>query len=464
MDVHIYRPFIDMRSSRGFIKSDFNSATANGNTPVSPPVNYNLLDRMVRNDEVISTAFDTTVDMVTRNGQDFIPLSDDKTRNKSTLNKIKSKLFRLNWEEVQDNLIYCMLYYGDAFLELRRKKKGSKTSPVEELHMLETTEMRIVYDPHGEVTAYVQRPFSIAGLSKKDIFKKERESGVWFKPWEVIHYTMKKVGAKVYSETPLEPVSRLWTMKLAGHNYIEKLLWNLPPEVMVHLSKANKTQRDEFMSMLQRRKQNPGYIPVSYGDADSGIDVQTIPFDAGERILKVLEYARESVLMITRVPPVWVGLVNRDGANRGNSEAQVFSFETRIRKLQQRLNNKNSLELLPALGFDKWLYSYNPVTSKSEKEVIENIAVLHSLNVKPEALVKYAKRNGLTDFEPDDFEKPDLDMMGGFGGDNQTATNKTAPSRKGEDKRTDSMTNNRGRTGGSEAGAKKTDEKNKKQR
>ena len=449
--------FIDVRSSRGIVRNftvNNPTFTVNNAPIIQPPADYNLLDSMVRNDEVISTAFDTTVDMVSRNGWDFVPKDDTGTAKKEA-ERATEKFKQLKFSEVLDNWVYSSLYYGDVFVELRKKHgKG-----INELHILETTEMRIVHDEHGEIMAFVQRPFRTGGFSQKDLVTKEIDSGVWFKPEEVLHYAIKTVGSQVYSQTPLEPVARLWSAKLYAHNYLLAAYRDITPEVFIHLKAANKDQKEDFMSSLQRKKQFPAIPIVTWGTADSGVDISEIKFDPGQETKWVLEYLREAVLMITRVPPVWIGLVNREGSNRGNSEAQVFSFETRIRKIQQKIQDKINMELMPKLGFRRVEFNFNPITGKNEKEVLQNAAILHGMSVKPEAIFKYLKRNGITDIQPDDF----IDPMEANGA-NQEGTNQTAPSRQGEDKAVDNMKSNLNSSGVSDAGAAKTAEKDAKVR
>ena len=117
---------------------------------------------------------------------------------------------------------------------------------------------------------------------------------------------------------------------------------------------------------------------------------------------------------------------------------------------------------MPKLGFQFIEFNFNPISFKSEKEAIQNAAVLSSINIKPSGIMKYLKRNGITDFSEDDFTTPEemMEQMQGMGSDdgsgNQTSRNKVSPSRKPSDKM--SVTNNRDQTGSSSAGAKKREQ------
>jgi len=67
--------------------------------------------------------------------------------------------------------------------------------------------MRMIYDIHGKVEGYVQRPFNLTGMSEKQIREKEGTiekplQGIFFNPDEVIHFRMKWIGSQVYSYNP----------------------------------------------------------------------------------------------------------------------------------------------------------------------------------------------------------------------------------------------------------------------
>ena len=136
---------ISIRESQGIVK-DLYDPVMKIREPLSE---YKVMLDLVRRDPTLARAFDIIVDFATHRGVDFIRGS------KKTRDRLRKLFDDLNFKQVLPNLIYSLLYYGDAFLELRRN--NSKTT--NELWVLETTEMRIVHDEHGKVLGYVQRPF-----------------------------------------------------------------------------------------------------------------------------------------------------------------------------------------------------------------------------------------------------------------------------------------------------------------
>ena len=452
--------FMNTRASKGIVRN-YASATpsSGGNTKdffpiVNPVSDYNLLDRMVRNDDVISAAFDIIVDMTTMNGWDFIPKvgKEDNDSAKKEADKARTKFFQLDFGVAIDNVLYSMLYYGDSWLELRKKRgKG-----INELHTLESTEMRISHNEHGEVHAYVQRPFNLVNLRPEEIRTKENELGIWFKPEEVIHFAIKKVGSTVYSQTPLEPLARIWSTRLMAIDYLFKSYRDLPPEILIHLSGASDKQAEDLMGQFIRKQQFPGRPIISHGKEDSKIDLKKIEFNPGEALNATMEFLRNSIVNYFRIPRSWLPGATA-GSNRGDAESQGFNLVSKLRKIQIKLQNQINKDLMPKLGFNLIEFNFNPVSARDEKNVIANASVLQSMNLKPEAVIRYLHRNGITDVRKEDFKTPE--EMNMFSQKNQTASNQLSPSRQPMDKNTQDMAKGVDSAGVSDSGGKKLEDR-----
>src|SRR3990167_1293040 len=102
MRVNLVVPALSMRSSLGFVK-DYSPQPGEVQLPLS---DYNTLLSMVRNDEIISTAFETVRDTATQNGFHFVPKSNAKNQReiKRQLDEATSKFEELNWSAVENNL------------------------------------------------------------------------------------------------------------------------------------------------------------------------------------------------------------------------------------------------------------------------------------------------------------------------------------------------------------------------
>lgn len=415
---------LDVRASRGIVKDySLPTTSAQSHTPVS---DYSILMDMARNDPILFTAIDLTRDLVTFNGFDFT--GDDSKRQ-------KAKDFFLNdldFDEVMDNVLFQLLVYGDAFLELRYDATGK----LAELHPLETSQMEIKYDKHGEITGYIQKPTGTT----------DKKNWIEFTTDEVIYFRAYWIGSQVYSYSPFKPIVRSYNARVFGNHYVSEIFRTLPPEVIYFLKQANKEQRELFVQNLIRAKTNVGSGLIMQGD---GVDAKLlqIAFDSG--LVNVLEYLRKEVLTITRVPPFWVGIT--DGSNRSTAEAEMIPFETKIRKLQNKIVSKVNKELMPKTEFKDLKFKYNPISLMDEKLIMENAMQMKGIGLtsddeKNHPIISYLKEHGVN--LPEDAKILD-----------ETAIPKDAfPSRFGDNPKGNKMTSNVNKKGVSEDGKEKRQE------
>lgn len=420
---------MDVRASRGVVK-DEQSAKDTASKAESREHYLEVYLDMFLADPIISTAIDTTVDMVTRNGFKLI-LRDGETAADSTIKKANKMLKdELDLDTVLDNLIYQLLIYGSTYLEKRRTEGGR----INELWALEATEMAIKHDIHGKILGYVQ---------------KSGKNDIEFSPEEVVYIPLRQIGTRVEGYEPLEPVARTFSTNVFAHNYLRDVFLNLPPKYLYVLQGSGPEQRKKLIEQIKLAKRDPTIDIVTQILRDSKLEVQTLQPSFDDSLLKILEYAREQILLVTRVPPVWVGLVNNDGANRGNSEAQIFSFETKIKKIQQKIESAFDRQLLPELGLDKFRFKFNSVSLKEEKQIIENARQFRDMGLDEDTIIDYLKNNGVGLRDDAKFEEVDTpkskDLM---------------PSRRRANRMTDDINSELDRTGVSEQAAQKAQQNN----
>lgn len=409
---------IETRASKG-VPKDFVSyfTTSNG---TDKEVNKLFLD-MVRNDPIISSAMDITIETATHNGYNFFP-KPTKEDEKYEKQAQEAKLYFddvLDYDIVQDNIFANLFLYQDCPVELRANNQRK----INELHVLEMTELDVEYGEHGEIVRYKQNT---------------NTSNAEWSADEVMFIQSRQIGSKVKSYNPLESVSLNYATLLYANSHLLSILKNMPPKLLFILKNADKQTRSMFIQNLRLARVNPAIDLVANGEAEA----KTIEFTYNG-LFEVLKYVRGQVLMITRVPPVWVGIIEADGANRGNSEAQISAFMARIMKMQQRVASHINKDLLPRLGYKNVWFKYNPPSLKIEKEIIENAERLSNLGSNPEVISRYLSERGIRvgkgQIEKVDAKK-DKDLM---------------DSRKRKDGATEGVTSNLDRDGVSEAGAKK---------
>ena len=443
---------IQMRESQGLVK-DIYDPSADIRQPLSE---YRTMLQLIHSDNTLATAYDIVVDFATHRGFDFI--QGDKTER----DKHRVLFANMKFRPVLVNIMYQMCYYGDAYLELRRN--GSKT--INELWPLETTEMRIIYDIHGKVTGYVQRPFSLTGLSEEDIKEKEGtlkapNMGIFFKPEEVIHFRMKWIGSQVYSYNPNEPISTVAATKLYAGNYLMNIFINMPPRYVAHLAGISKSEyanaKGQFRSAKTNYKKTIAFSRSN--DPQSKLQIQKIEPPYDKELIDIIKYLNNEVLKITGVPRSW--LEESGTENRGVTEAEQRPFDVKIMALHRNvLEPVFNKKLLPALGYSKksagtdthLAFRFNEISRKGEKEILENLRVLKEMGLTHEGVVRYMEERGILGLDGDDFEEP-IDPTGMGGGIPKPKD--AFPSRQKMNKSIQDMTQNRNEAGVSDNSAKK---------
>lgn len=424
----------DERASKGAVK-DYWTSVNNGTTEYKdPPYMYDILMDMVEADPSLFAATSLTVDLATHKGYSF------EGKNARDIERAQ-KLFddTLDFDEVIDNILWQLLIYGDAYLEVRWNQ--SKTE-VKELNPLETTEMVLNYDEHGEISEYIQQPKG-----------KGKEHWIRFKPDEVIYFRHYWVGTQVQSRSPFKSISRSYAAKVDANNYLRSLFRNVPPKIVYFLKNANEKQRKLFIENLVRAKTNPNMDIIAQGEAFESKVLQS-KFDDG--LMPILAYLQKQVLMVTRVPPHWIGML--EGANRGIGENVVIPYETKIKKIQQKVASQLSKELLPKLKLSNLKFKWNPISLLDEKTIVEIMNTMKAMMMDGETIIEYGRDHGLELRAEAEIENPMEDMIeNGVGGAQKQSDN--APSRKGADKKNGSMTSTVNQKGVSEAGGKKLESK-----
>lgn len=418
MKVRPFDELLQVRASRGIIE-DYRPATKE--LLIEPTADYKTLLEMVNRDPVIWTAFDLTIDVATYNGYDF----DGEGESDSLKKKFEDEL---DFDQVIKNILWQMLIFGDAFLEVGAKnwKEGDE---VTEIHPLPTHEMSIRYDKNGEILGYVQRPMNTRDTTKWIDFPTEK----------IIYFRHYWIGNRVYSYSQLEPAAKGYASKIYANNFLEKLFTNLHPKIVYFVQNASKDEFTNFIENVRRAKVNPAIDIVAKGQGDAKL--LQYAFDGG--LIDVLEYLRSEVLMVTRVPKIWVGMT--DSSNRSTAEASIIPFETKVKRIQQVTESIINRELMPKINSSQRL-RFNPISLMDEKSIFQNAQILSSLQIQTESehpVITYLKSKAVK--MPKDAKIMSFTEMQAD----------SAPSRQRENLQTDKMGTNINQKGVSEAGGAK---------
>ena len=424
---------IQMRESRGLVK-DIHDNNVRPRQPLSA---YRTMLQLIQNNTTLAAAYDIVMETATYRGFDFIR-GDKKERE-----QLRELFDKLNFSQVLPNIIYSLVYYGDAYLELRKKNSAKPN----ELYPLETTEMRIIYDQHGVVEGYVQRQFNTSNFTEEQMQEKEgqiipraeggdgkKTFGVFFKEEEVVHFRMKWIGSQVYSYNPNEPILETAATRLYAGNYLFNIFINMPPRYIAHLAGIGpadfKNAKKEFQSTKTNYKKTIAFSRSS--DPTSKLELKKIDPPYDKELIEIISWLDNELIKITRVPRTWI---ERPGVvNRGMGESITLPYDIHIKYIHNNvLAIPINRKLLPKVFkvSVKSRLKFNEASRKGELEILTNAGLIRNFGAKPEALVRYLDERGICGFDPEDFEEQQL-------GTPEAAM----PSRKRENKNTDSMTQN----------------------
>lgn len=420
---------IEERASKSIVEDYYTYNFPSNSKYNEPPSLYEVEMDMVEADSVLFSAVSLTVDLVTYNGYSFIGDNTDKV-------KACKKLFNnfYDFDQVIDNLTWQLIVYGDAYMELVWDESRTR---VMELHPLNTPEIVQKYNPNGDILYYLQK---VNGKSEKEWIRFEYD--------DVIYFRRYWIGTQVYSHCPFKSISRSYATKVHSNDYLSSIFNNLPPKLVYFLKNANDKQRKLFIENLYRAKTNPNIDIVAQGEAFDSKMLQ-VAFDAG--LLNVLNYLRQEILMVTRCPPHWVGML--EGANRGIGENVVIPYETNIKKIQHTIASQINRQLMPKIGLNDIEFKWNAISLLDEKTILGNMQMMSSMRFDSDSIIDYAKEHGLKIPEESKIEEIESLPTG-----SPQIQNDASPSRQRNNPK-DNMNSNIDKKGVSAQGKEKLDQK-----
>ena len=366
------------------------------------PVNYKLLYKMYKEDPVVNSAINMTKDFVVGDGWELIGDEGSELHRK----RLERILNKNNFTNTLNDLVLCLLIYGDAYLELvrhddARKKfvaecdiakhsvslgsfgvhewtedlglkkcfvddcEVSKTDfekqwgyeykqqvgTVKKMIPMEPSSVRIDYNEHGEAIKYIQRV-----LHRR----------VDFYPDEVVHFSLNKVGARVYGHSPMQSLLVTLQAKQNAENYTNDFFKRGAMPRMIYILPGNyqKDMVDRFKNTLATLQ--PQQDVVLTGGQEVKVS-EVAPHNSDMQFIELLKYLRLNILIALQVPPSMVGI--SEGANRSNSTVQMQAFDRRVHALKSIIADILNWQLFTTenFGFDDVVFKFQ------DKNVRENL-------------------------------------------------------------------------------------------
>jgi len=319
------------KASKGYIEKYYDSSKSlfNSQKPVMglmPEFDREKALDAVRKDSTVIAAINTLVDRSMENGY-RITGDDGKSRDKEAEKKLRD----LRFNKILRQIFYNLYAYGNVFVE--NVKDGNDN--IKELHILETTITEPISTVHGQIEGYTQ------------ITPDDTNAPFW-NPNEVSFMTTTKLTTNVWGELDIQAVYTSVLIKEYIYAYLGWLFGTNQLKSFYNIKNANEKQVKNFVSWLKRSQDDITKPLIAEGEVEATL---LRDFTEGDNIMKVLEKCDNNILTLFQVPPVAMGLPG--DSNRSNSDAQDSALNTRIRSVQEIVEDECKYDLFRKMGFTK---------------------------------------------------------------------------------------------------------------
>ena len=367
---------------------------------------------VIKNDPVVRACLTTIVDKVLETKWMV------KGRNKKTrIKELESKLKSIRFNRLLRKLLFNLVLYNNAFVEVVRKK-GEFT----DLNVLETIFMRIDANPNGDVIGYYQET---GGPGDKPYWKEE----------DVVHFKLDEVTTNTWSDLTMEALYETVLIKDYVRQWITWFFGTNQMKGFYNIKNANGQKVKDFLSYLKAAEKDKSKPIIAEGEVT--YQVLSSFSQEGQTLGEVLAWCDQQIIILLQVPPIAVGLP--DSSGRSNSVEQYQALNTRVLAIERILEESNSYDLFPKIGYDNNDFIFGVLDESVRKSTFEIAKIMKDMMMTDEAITEYLESQGVVFEETKLFKEPkDFANMSNkdVGAGNEAAIgNKPhgdAPSREGQ--------------------------------
>lgn len=394
-------------NSKGLI-IDYYSGSAGRSTPqFGRKADFNLTEalKIIKNDPVVKGAIISLCDKIMETP--FQVVGKDKRSKKK---EVELMLRELRFEKTLRKVIFNMLLYGNAFIEIV-KKDGKVT----DLNVLESTFMEIVAKDNGDIEKYQQ----VQGNDDRPI------------SWDadrIVHFTLTEITSNVWGEVDIESLYDTVLIKDYIRQWMQWFFKTNQSRGFYNIENASEQKVKDFLSLLKANEVNYGLPVIAQGKVS--YQVLRSFADEGKSLNDVLLWANTEILALLQVPPIVVGFPDMSG--RANSSEQQKSLNTRVNSIQKNIEEFVTYDLFPKIGYDKVLFEFGALDDAMMKQKMEVLVMMKNAGFTNDAMIEWLKEQDIYFDTEKVFNEPEDFMFG----EDRTVTDQdeSAPSRqrKGE--------------------------------
>jgi hypothetical protein len=413
------------KASRGLMKDYFTTSSVVGPDATHPDllrpnISFDDLKDLFK-DHTFNYLVTKIVNSCTLNGWKIV---DKEDRSKRAQEK-ELKLNKLGYDMIERSLFLNVIVYRNAFVE--SEWNINKTN-VKQLHMLETTEMNINVDEHGELRGFTQIHGSGSAIFNKLEGKRSKNNVVFFLPDECTHFFFNRLTTNEWGYEDTRTISHMIFYKNKVEEYINQLfeknqfrdVWNIRNPTSID-------QVKDFVENIRLGNKQPDKHFIVEGEVEHTLLRDTAVL---EPLVHLLNKYEEAISRFLLVPPILGGDVGSSSRSSGEFEVR-YDFSTTVRSYQKVVAQFMNKFILPKIGMAKYTMVYNSFDKIDHEKALNIAANLKGLGYKPEAIHFYLTEQGLD--LPDDSLPEDTMSIEGNAQLNQKLQNMNAPSRKPSD-------------------------------
>jgi hypothetical protein len=294
--------------------------------------------------------------------------------------------------------------YNNVFVEIVRDGNGS----LKALNVLDTAAITVTTAPNGDVIGYkTTMPNPKTG-----------EYSTWT-PDEIVWL---KFNDRAEGYAPVD-MQAMWETLLLK-DYIRQFvswLWKTGQyRILYNFESAGDLDVEAFIAYAKRVDVNFQAPMITKGK----MQVSAVrDIKETDQIDKLMKYLDLQIAMAMRIPPVDIGMPDTSG--RSNADAQTNNLTTHINSFKTVVADFINNDLFPKIGKGNNMLRFSPVDRFAERQVLENLQIMQSIGMSPEAMKEYLIDKGII-FGVSEWFKPEPVMT-----DNPRSLD-TAPSRQGK--------------------------------
>lgn len=338
----------------------------------NPHVSYELLRAISLQSEVVNAIIRRTVDDTLGNGYRFDLAEDVEQGNTTQLLKLREFFKTPNPDDMGnewlESLVYDLVLFGDAFLELDGTRDTSDDEGVDwqfggkltSIWNIPADTIKLIpanRTPAPPNMAYVQK---IQGNTRR------------FTSDKVLHISKYK-HARGYGSSPLIPLMNT----IAGHlnlsNYINEMFTGTLPKTILNVGDISNAEMKTMLAMLEQQLSG-GKSPFGLVAVNGGTGFQThrlIDSVKDGQHLDLLYYYREEICAVFGIPPMKLGWVQT--GKMSNPETQLDSWYDVVEAYQYRIASMVNNKILPLLGVRDYVFTFNSIRPAKEKTMADVI-------------------------------------------------------------------------------------------